>query len=90
MYKTAVINIFGLTPDLIGNQTSFLTQWAGNDKVASVEPVPPAVTCSAQTTYLRGAMPDKHGIVGNGWYFREMDEIKFWRQPNKLIQSEKI
>jgi len=90
MHKTAVINIVGLTPDLIGKQTPFLTQWTGKGKLALIEPVLPAVTCSAQATYLTGVMPDKHGIVGNGWYFREMDEIKFWHQSNKLIQSEKI
>lgn len=90
MYKTAVINVVGLTPDLIGEHTPFLKTWSANGKLASVEAMLPAVTCSAQSTYLTGVMPDKHGIVGNGWYFREMDEIKFWRQSNKLVQAPKI
>jgi len=40
--------------------------------------------------YLTGKYPSEHGIVGNGWYFKEECEVKFWRQSNKLVQSEKI
>lgn len=90
MYQTAVLNIVGLTPDLIGEHTPFLKAWSEKGKIASVEAMLPAVTCSVQSTYLTGVMPDKHGVVGNGWYFREMDEIKFWRQSNKLVQAPKI
>ena len=35
-------------------------------------------------------MPAEHGIVGNGWYFRDLGEVFFWRQGNRLVQSEKI
>jgi predicted AlkP superfamily pyrophosphatase or phosphodiesterase len=47
----------------------------------------PAVTTSAQTTMLTGVLPQGHGIVGNGWYFRETGEIRFWQQSEKLIQA---
>ncbi|REL37582.1 alkaline phosphatase family protein [Rhodohalobacter sp. SW132] len=90
MNKTAVINVVGLTPDLIGEHTPRISEWIEKGKMAPVESMLPAVTCSVQATYLTGEMPDKHGIVANGWYFREMDIIKFWRQSNKLVQSQKI
>lgn len=90
MHKTAVLNIVGLTPGLIGEHTPFLSGWFSKGKMASVKSMLPAVTCPVQATYLTGVMPDKHGIVGNGWYFHDMDEIKFWRQSNKLIQAPKI
>ncbi|MEX0894874.1 MAG: nucleotide pyrophosphatase/phosphodiesterase family protein [Balneolaceae bacterium] len=90
MYKTVVLNIVGLTPELIGDRTPFLSEWLSRGKQASIRSMLPAVTCSVQATYLTGKMPSEHGIVGNGWYFREMDEIKFWRQSNKLVQSTKI
>jgi predicted AlkP superfamily pyrophosphatase or phosphodiesterase len=50
----------------------------------------PAVTCTAQSTYITGKNPSQHGIVGNGWYFKEECEVKFWRQSNKLVQAEKL
>lgn len=90
MNRTAVLNIVGLTPELVGDHTPNLSNWFKKGKVAPVESMLPAVTCSVQATYLTGDKPEKHGIVGNGWYFREMDEIKFWRQSNKLVQSRKI
>lgn len=88
--KVAVINVVGLTADLLGASTPGLREWALRGKIASVRGVTPAVTCSVQATYLTGAYPAKHGIVGNGWYFRDECEVKFWRQSNRLVQAPKI
>lgn len=90
MQKTAVINIVGLTPDLLGEYTPNISEWLSKGKMRPVNSMLPAVTCSVQASYLTGVSPRDHGIVANGWYFREMDEIKFWRQSNKLVQSPKI
>jgi predicted AlkP superfamily pyrophosphatase or phosphodiesterase len=43
-----------------------------------------------QSTFLTGALPREHGIVANGWYFRDMSEVLLWRQSNRLVQAEKI
>ncbi|MGI9547913.1 MAG: alkaline phosphatase family protein [Flavobacteriaceae bacterium] len=90
MNKTVVINIVGLTSRLIGEHTPFIQEFIKNGEMALISPVFPAVTCTAQSTYLTGKTPSEHGIVGNGWYFKEECEVKFWRQSNKLVQSEKI
>lgn len=90
MQKTVVLNVVGLTPNLLGEHTPWLSHWANGGKIASIKPVLPAVTCTAQATYLTGKLPNEHGIVANGWFFRDECEIKFWRQSNKLIQSPKI
>lgn len=50
----------------------------------------PAVTCSAQATILTGKPPSQHGVVGNGWLFRETQEVRFWQQSNSLIQGEPL
>lgn len=90
MKKTVVLNVVGLTHRLIGKHTPFIKSFLENGKSAVIPPVLPAVTCAAQATYLTGKWPSEHGIVGNGWYFKEECEVKFWRQSNKLVQSEKI
>jgi predicted AlkP superfamily pyrophosphatase or phosphodiesterase len=90
MNKTVVLNVVALSPRLIGEHTPFLRQWISKGNRASINPVLPAVTCSAQSTYLTGKWPDEHGIVGNGWYFRDLCEVKFWHQSNNLVQAEKI
>ncbi len=90
MKKTLVINVVGLTQRLIGEHTPFIESFLKKGKSAYINPVLPAVTCSAQSTYLTGKTPDEHGIVGNGWYFKDECEVKFWRQSNKLVESEKL
>ena len=90
MYKTVVLNVVGLTPSLIGENTPFLSKWASVRQVVPVKPALPAVTCSVQACYLTGKWADTHSIVGNGWYFRDECEVKFWRQSNKLMQAPKI
>src|ERR1700716_2377425 len=52
--------------------------------------VTPAVTCSAQATMLTGKAPTEHGIVGNGWLFRDTMEVRFWQQSNRLVQAEEV
>lgn len=90
MKKTVVLNVVGLTHELIGEHTPFLSQWLSQGKLSYIKPVIPAVTCSVQSCYATGKWPSEHGIVGNGWYFRDDCEVKFWRQSNKLVQSPKI
>jgi len=50
----------------------------------------PAVTCTAQATLLTGKTPRDHGIVANGWLFRDTREVRFWQQSNALIQAEPL
>lgn len=87
MKKTVVINVVGLTENLIGKNTPFIAKWREEGGTKHIKPILPAVTCSMQATYLTGKMPSEHGIVANGWYFKDECEIKFWRQSNKLIQA---
>lgn len=57
---------------------------------APVDTVFPAVTTTVQSTFLTGALPTAHGIVGNGWYFRDLSEVWLWRQSNRLVQGDKL
>ncbi len=90
MNKTVVIDVVGLSSSLIGNNTPFLSNYISRNNLGSIQPMIPAVTTSVQSTYLTGKWPTEHGIVGNGWYDREDAEIKFWKQSNQLVLSEKI
>ncbi|GAB4518442.1 MAG: alkaline phosphatase family protein [Anaerolineae bacterium] len=90
MQKTVVIDVVGLTPELIGEHTPHLQKFLNGGKMAAINPAIPAVTTTAQSNYLTGVHPAEHGIVANGWYFRDECEIKLWRQSNKLVQHRKI
>lgn len=45
---------------------------------------------SAQATLLTGTLPREHGVVGNGWLFRDTGEIRFWQQARTLLQGETV
>ncbi|GAB3266644.1 alkaline phosphatase family protein [Kineosporia babensis] len=84
-----VINIVGLTPRLLEHMPRVAA--VGKEGfTAGIGSILPAVTCSVQATYLTGKLPTDHGIVGNGWYFRDQGEVYLWRQHNQLIEAEKV
>ena len=90
MNRLAVINVVGLTEALIGEHTPRIKAFRDRGALAHVIPAFPAVTCTAQSNYLTGKTPAAHGIVGNGWYHRELAEVQFWKQSNHLVQGGKI
>jgi predicted AlkP superfamily pyrophosphatase or phosphodiesterase len=90
MTRTALLDVVGLTPRLIGEHTPSLRAFRDAGGLFKVDPAFPAVTCTAQSNYLTGLPPAKHGIVGNGWYHRELAEVQFWKQSNHLVTGEKL
>lgn len=90
MKKTLVILVVGLTPDLVGEHTPNLAALAKRGGLRPLNTITPAVTCSAQSTLVTGSLPAQHGIVANGWYFRDLSEVWLWRQSNHLVHGEKI
>jgi predicted AlkP superfamily pyrophosphatase or phosphodiesterase len=90
MNRLAVINVVGLTESLIGKHTPRIAEFRRRGALAHIAPVFPAVTCTAQSNYLTGKLPHEHGIVGNGWFNRELAEVQFWKQSNHIVQSPKI
>ncbi len=56
----------------------------------ALQPPVPALTCTSQATLLTGASPVQHGIVSNGWYFRDLALILNWQRSAKLMAGETI
>lgn len=89
MKPLLVLDVVGLTPAILRHMPR-LSGLAQDGWRAELGTVLPAVTCSAQSTFLTGLMPAQHGIVGNGWYFREIGEVFLWRQHNRLVGGRKL
>src|SRR5580692_3951223 len=90
MKRTVVLNVVGLTESLLGGATPRIDEFINHGAKADIAPAFPAVTCSAQSTYLTGLHPAQHGIVGNGWYDRTLAEVQFWKQSNHLVHGRKL
>jgi len=84
-----VVNAVGLTPRALEYMPR-MRRLADDGFRARLDPVLPAVTCSVQSSMLTGLAPSDHGIVGNGWYFRDLGEVLLWRQHNGLVHGEKV
>lgn len=84
-----LVNAVGLTTRLLAHAPR-LRALAEAGWRRSLAEVIPAVTCTAQATLLTGKTPQGHGIVGNGWLFRETGEVRFWQQSNRLLQAEPV
>ncbi len=85
-----VINVVGLTHEMLGPLTPNISRLAADGFARPMGTVLPAVTCSAQATLLTGSLPREHGVVANGWYFRDLAEVLFWRQSNHLVSGEHV
>ena len=89
MQPIVLINAVGLTPRLLEHAPR-LKAIAESGWLANMPEVLPAVTCTAQATILTGKLPNEHGVVANGWLYRNTNEIRFWQQSNRLIQAEPL
>lgn len=87
---TAVILAVGLTESLIGDASPRIRDFMKTGQLRHLEPSCPAVTTTVQSSMLTGLRPNEHGIVGNGWYNRELSEVQFWKQSNPLVQGKKV
>jgi len=90
MRPTMVILLVGLTPRHLGQNTPHLSALARAGALRPLTTVMPAVTCTVQATFMTGLRPRDHGIVANGWLFRDLMEVWLWRQSNRLVGGEKF
>ena len=84
-----VLDVVGLTPRLLAHMPRLAALGARGSQ-AVLETVLPALTCTVQATFLTGSHPGEHGIVGNGWYVRDLGEVLLWRQSHQLIEGERV
>ncbi len=71
-----LINAVGLTPRLLPLAPR-LNALASKGWSRGLREVLPAVTVTAQASLLTVKAPQGHGVVGNGWLFRDTGEVRF-------------
>ncbi len=62
---------------------------AGGD-CGELVPSFPGVTCCVQANMTTGVPPAEHGVVANGFYFREERRVEMWTSPNSCIQQPQL
>ena len=89
MRKLLVLDVVGLDGALLKHAPRL--RRIGDDGFSRpLETAFPAVTTTVQSAFATGKTATDHGIVGNGWYFRDLSEVWLWRQSNRLVQGPKV
>ena len=50
----------------------------------------PAVTCPVQANMTTGKLPREHGVVANGFYWRDQRRVEMWTSWNDCIERPQI
>ncbi len=86
-----IINVAGLSASAVGPATPNLHRLSESGSgVIALRPPTPALTSTSQATLLTGTLPDQHGIVSNGWYWRDLALVLNWQRSANLMAGETI
>ena len=85
--RLLVVQAAALGHDLLAARSA--TAWQGLT-FKPLEPVFPALTCPAQATFRTGLAPTGHGVVANGFFFRDLGRPLFWEQSAGLVTGARI
>ena len=50
----------------------------------------PCLTCPSQAALTTGTGPQQHGVIANGFFWRERGEVEMWTAWNEAIQQPQI
>jgi len=59
-------------------------------EIAELIPSFPCVTCPVQAAMTTGKTPAEHGVVANGFYWRDKRRVEMWTSPNDCIEQPQI
>ena len=67
-----------------------LRELTAGGEIADLVPSFPCVTCPVQANMTTGKLPDAHGVVANGFYWRDRRRVEMWTSPNECIERPQI
>ena len=67
-----------------------LRELTGGGVIAELAPSFPCVTCPVQANMTTGSLPADHGVVANGFYWRQERRVEMWTSPNDCIGRPQI
>jgi hypothetical protein len=90
MHKHVVfLSVPGLRPQDVSQMPRLSALMAAGSR-ATLTPSFPCVTWPTQANMLTGKTPNEHGVIGNGFYWRETREVEMWTAWNEKITAPQI
>jgi len=59
-------------------------------EIADLTPSFPCVTCPVQAAMTTGKPASGHGVVANGFYWRDQQQVEMWTSPNNCIAGPQL
>ncbi len=87
--RVVLLSIPGLRKQDLASMPRLAALAAVGDETGLV-PSFPAVTCPVQANMTTGKTPREHGVVANGFYWRDKHEVEMWTAWNECIGQPQI
>jgi predicted AlkP superfamily pyrophosphatase or phosphodiesterase len=84
-----LLSVPGLREKDVAIMPNFRRLMSGGE-IAEFAPSFPCVTCPVQANMTTGLLPNVHGVVANGFYWRDRREVEMWTSPNECIERPQI
>lgn len=84
-----LLSIPGLRASDVERMPALASLVAGGAR-ATLETSFPAVTWPAQANLLTGKLPREHGVVANGFYWRDQRRVEMWTASNDKIAAPQL
>jgi hypothetical protein len=84
-----LLSIPGLRSQNLAAMPNLTRLMAGGDR-ATLVPSFPAVTWPVEANMLTGKLPAEHGVIGNGFFWRDTNQVEMWTAWNDKIQQPQI
>lgn len=87
--RTVLLSIPGLREKDVAGMPKLRELMSGGE-TAELVPSFPCVTCPVQAAMTTGGLPGEHGVVANGFYWRQKGQVEMWTSPNDCIGRPQI
>jgi predicted AlkP superfamily pyrophosphatase or phosphodiesterase len=84
-----LLSIPGLREKDVAVMRNLRSLTAGGE-IAELTPSFPCVTCPVQTNMTTGKRPAEHGVVANGYYWRDKRRVEMWTAPNDCVEQPQL
>lgn len=89
MSSTVLVSLPGLRSEDL-EQMPNLQKLAQNGSAKPLTSSFPCVTCPVQANLTTGVGPDVHGVIANGFFYRDKGEVELWTAWNECIESPQV
>jgi len=87
--SVVLLSVPGLREKDVAGMARVKELTAGGE-IADLVPGFPCVTCPVQAAMTTGRRPREHGVVGNGFYWRDARRVEMWTAPSGCLERPRL